>query len=579
MNRAVCLAVAAVVLAVSSAGSAQTSLKGSELALQSDGTPDGKLERNGYVGTYIRVDKAGDVEIVVKASGTVNNGARPRLTVAVADDAVSTDLDANANARLKTRLPAGTHFLRVQLDNAPLPGARAASIESIDVSGATFLNENSDAHALAAADSYIDGFRKGEVVLQVKGVPAGTPVRVKLKRHSFHFGAAVSGYEQSMHLEPNPAPGSDSARYQQALREQFSLIVPGNAGKWEYNEKERGKPTMEYIDQIRAFAKTNRQNMRMHAILWDTGQQPQFVKDLLTKAAAGDAAAKADLRKAISDRIQYYVRERATSYLEIDVLNESFHQPRYLNIFGVEGIAEIFKESADAVKAAGAQSRLAVNEFNLFQWSQVPPYGPDAKGAFEPYANWYREHVEQLIAAGGPVTAIGVQYYVDVRPEIPQPHSAARMNQVLQNLSISGLPISLTEFGVNALPQQPAATPQQSAAAAEAGGKAIDEAMRINFGTPSVTTFILWGFWRGDVWDQAPLGVLYDRDWSLTPAGKAHQALMKKWDTDVTLPVGADGTVRLHGFYGDYEVTAGDKKGSVTLTREAKSASVDLEAR
>src|SRR5687768_12769934 len=102
MHRAVCLAAAAIVLAISSTGSAQTSLKGSELALQSDGTPDGKLDRNGYVGTYIRVEKAGDVEITVKASGTGN--PRPHLTTTVADDAISTELAQAASAtKLKTR--------------------------------------------------------------------------------------------------------------------------------------------------------------------------------------------------------------------------------------------------------------------------------------------------------------------------------------------------------------------------------------------------------------------------------------------------------------------------------------------
>jgi GH35 family endo-1,4-beta-xylanase len=336
---------------------------------------------------------------------------------------------------------------------------------------------------------------------------------------------------------------------------------------------------MAYIDQVRAFAKANGQKMRMHALLWDTAQQPEFVRDLLTKAAAGDPAAKADLRKAITDRIQYYVRERAGSYLEIDVLNESFHQPRYLNIFGIEGIAEIFRETAEAVKAAGANSRLCVNEYNLFQWSQVPPYGKDAKGAFDAYASWYREHVEQLHAAGGPVHAIGVQYYADVRPDIPQPHSASRINGVFQNLSVAGLPISLTEFGVNALPRTPAPTPEQNAAAAEAGGRAMDEAMRLSFGTPGVTTFISWGFWAGDVWEQAPLGTLLDKQWNLTPAGRSWEALMEKWTTDVTVPASADGVVKVHAFYGDYEVTANGKTTTVTIGRGVTKVDAQLALR
>jgi GH35 family endo-1,4-beta-xylanase len=559
-------------------GCAQTTLMGKDLAVQSDGTPDGKLERNGYVGTFIRVPADGDVTITVRVAGTSSDATAPSLSLLVANDSLAVaTANGEATSRLKSHLPAGTYFVRAQLDNAPLAGQRSLSIASLAVEGATFINENTDANALAAADTFIEHFRKREATLAIKGVEPGTPVHVKLKRHAFNFGVAVSGYERSMHMDAGAPADSDTGKYQAKVGELFNLIVPGNAGKWAYNEKDRGKVTMEYIDQLRAFAKDHDQQMRMHTVLWDTDQQPQFVRDLLTKATAGDAAAKADLRKAISDRIQYYVKDRTSSYEEIDVLNEAYHQPRYWNVFGAEGIASIFKEADAAVKASGASTRLCVNEYNLFQWSQTPPYGPGAKGESDLFANWYREHVEQIRDAGGPVGGIGVQYYGDVRPEIPQPHSAARINGVFQNLSVNGLPISLTEFGVNRLPQRPTPpTQEQTDAAIEKAGQVIGESMRMSFGTPAVTTFICWGFWAGDVWEQAPYGVLFDKEWNLTPAGRAYLALREKWNTDVTLPVPADGTIKLDGFYGDYEVSAGGKTAAFTLKPGESSYAVDL---
>jgi GH35 family endo-1,4-beta-xylanase len=577
MTNVIRLAVATVLISASVA-IAQTSLTGAELAVQSDGTPDGKLERNGYVGTFIRVPTDADVTIKARASGTSADGTAASLSLSVADDSVTVAAgDEEIAPHVKTHLPAGTYFVRVQLGNAPLAGKRTLSIESLFVDGATFANENNDANALAAADTYIEHYRKGEATLTIKGVEPGTPVHVKLKHHAFNFGVAVSGYERSMHMDVNAPADSDAAKYRAKVRELFNLIVPGNAGKWAYNEKDRGTPTMEYIDQLRAFAKDHHQQMRMHTLLWDTDQQPQFVRDLLTKAAAGDAAAKADLRRAISDRIKYYVADRAGSYEEMDVINEAYHQPRYWNIFGAEGVADIFKEVDNAVTASGANTRLCVNEYNIFQWSQTPPYGPGAKGAPDLFANWYREHVEQIRAAGGPVTGIGVQYYTDVRPEIPQPHSVARINQVFQNLSVSGLPISLTEFGVNALPKRPTPpTKEQTDAAMAKAGQVIDESMRMAFGTPSVTTFICWGFWAGDVWEQAPYGVLFDKEWNLTPAGRAFLALREKWDTDVTLPAAADQTIKLNGFYGDYEVSAGGKAAVFTLKRDGMSYTVEI---
>ncbi len=78
-------------------------------------------------------------------------------------------------------------------------------------------------------------------------------------------------------------------------------------------------------------------------------------------------------------------------------------------------------------------------------------------------------------------------------------HSPARIEQILQNLAVTGLPLSLTEFGVQT-----------------GGGTTVDQAatyltdtMRMVFGMPNATTFDMWGFWANDIWNQAPLAVLY----------------------------------------------------------------------
>src|SRR5213079_3363209 len=112
----------------------------------------------------------------------------------------------------------------------------------------------------------------------------------------------------------------------------------------------------------------------------------------------GDANAKTELRKQISERIQYYVRDRASSYYAMDVLNEPYHQPKYWEIFGAVGIADIHRECAQAIQDAGAKTKLCVNEYNVFQYSQTFPF---KDGAPDPYANWYREYVEQIRNVNG----------------------------------------------------------------------------------------------------------------------------------------------------------------------------------
>jgi hypothetical protein len=126
-------------------------------------------------------------------------------------------------------------------------------------------------------------------------------------------------------------------------------------------------------------------------------------------------------------------------------------------------------------------------------------------------------------------------------------HSAARIHQALTNLTATGLPVELTEFGV-----------KKGASRAEAA-RILEETMRMVFGTPGTTGFVMFGFWAGAIWDTAPEAVLVDADWKLTEAGTRYERLMAAWSTDATIPLRADGTIEFTGFYGDYAVEVSGK--------------------
>src|SRR5207248_1611064 len=128
-------------------------------------------------------------------------------------------------------------------------------------------------------------------------------------------------------------------------------------------------------------------------------------------------------------------------------------------------------------------------------------------------------------------------------------HSAARMMTVLNNLSTEGVPVALTEFGV------------------KSGGEAIaptvlDDSMRLVFGSPSSTGFMMWGFWSGEGLF-APGSAMYDANWNLTDTGKKRQDLLgiqdfdgnpnNAWDTDQNLATDAGGNIHITGgYFGDY---------------------------
>ena len=543
------------------------SINGNALALRSSGSAAGSnwtLSNNGYVGTYITLPAPGEVTVSVLASGQAANGVVPKMNLVIADASTSFDVTSGFNTYQHTfSLPAGTHFVRTDFNNDPEKSARSLTIGNLSVAGAQTTNVNTSANALAAANSYIENYRKGDARLSLVGVDPGAEVQVKLKNHAFNFGTAGANPSGgNNYWATNPAPDSTVDKYQQFIRSHFNMLVPENAGKWSGNESTRDAVNMSTNDAIVAFAKQNGMRFRQHNLLWsnDSGS-PGWVNTLISQAIGGSQTAKDDLLAEINERIAYYVgdgvgTDRTHDYFELDVLNEGLHEAEFRTIFGDAGLASIFNSVAAAADAAGADVKLFVNEYNLLQFSDnpaVPGFSPDN------YANWYREHGEAIENAGGQVDGYGVQYYalLDANANTNSPHSAARMQQVFQNLSLTGKPFGLTEFGV-----QNSGSPNATAVA-----NTLEDTLRMVFGSPNATTFNMWGFWPQAMWNQATFGALVDANWNLTEAGQRYEQLMQEWGTNLTLTADEEGMIEFRGFYGDYEITIGDDTYQLTLAK------------
>lgn len=506
--------------------------------LKSSGAPAGvewAVQDGGYIGEYVRLASAGKVEV----SASFSSDGRVNAVIAGERKALASGVPAEFD------LAAGTYLVRVET-------AGAAKISDVSVDGAEVLPGSADALALEAAEAYIRTGRQGDVVVRMPEAKPGEMVHLRQVRSAFHFGANASGAKNVL-LDPSAPADSDAGRFQAFLPRYFNTVVPSNAGKWCYCEESPGVATMAYPDAILAFGKEHGLFARMHNLIWDTNQQPKWVSDLMDRAdAAGGAEAKRELRAAISRRIGYYVRDRAKGYGELDVLNESVHKGRYLRIFGVEGVADIYAECARAIAEAGADAKTCVNEYNVLQYSQEPPFGREGKP--DPYCNWYRKHVNELQAHGAKVGAIGVQYYADPRMGGADPHHAGHVRAVIENLATTGLPVTLTEFGIKS-----GGTPEETR-------RVMEESLRVAFGSPDVSGFLFFGFWQKAMWDQAPAAMLADEKFNLTPLGEAYVALVGQWRTETDAKVGEDGAIRFHGFYGDYELVAGDRRWSRTIT-------------
>jgi endo-1,4-beta-xylanase len=553
-------------------------INGNSLSFRSNGSSAGSdwvLNENGYVGTFFTLDAPGSVTFGVNASGATTDGVAPRMNVVVGDARMGFDVASGFTGyQSVTNLPAGTYFVRTEFENDVPTANRQLTVRSLQITGATSVSNTTNvatnnASALAAADSYIANFRRGPANVSILGALAGDQVQVKMVRNAFNFGTMVTGFSANALLGP-VSPGdttSTQARYQNFINNNFNILVPSNMGKWQPNENTQNVPTMGNVDTILNYAQSHNMDVRMHNLVWGA-QQPAWVNTLLTNAQSSDpvvaAQAKASLMTAIDNRIKYYVGDgdanvndgdRSRKYSELDVVNEILREGTYWDIFGAEGIAQIYKKTQDAVAAAGADTKLYTNEYHIFNYANDPD-----TGASDNYANWYRRNIEAINNAGygEVVTGIGIQYISEPRTSSGQTHSPARIHQAMQNLSVLGLPITLTEF--SAPPDSGGVVTTEERAA-----EILGDSLRLMYGSPNATSMLIWEPYPTIATDATNL---FDDNWNLRASGERLVELMDQWTTPTqSLAVAPDGSIDFTGYYGEYEVTIGNRVFDLDLTK------------
>ena len=624
----------AVVLSAATLGFAQTTVTGSALAMRSTGAVAGTavtLSENGYLGTYVTLATPGPISFSFSASGVTSNGIASNMTVSVADYSQSFAVgSATASTYTYTSpsLPAGTYFVRTQLDNhktlrvnnAPVTANTTLTVRDLTIgANAAVANTATDANALAAADTYIANFRKGDAGVKINGAAPGTQIHVQLKSNAFQIGTAVSGGYSSTdnQLMANPPTGSDSANFQEFINGRFNSVVGSNAGKWERNETfTNGGATsvvnMSAVDQMDAYAAAHGMSARQHNIIWGN-QQPTQIKTWLIDAASATsttkAASLAKLKTAIANRVAYVIggtnsadgHVRSANFQQLDVLNEALQTGNYYSVLGANGIADVYKQAQAAIASAGLKTKLYLNEYNVLQNSPITvttsaTYGTQAAATYgDQYANWYRREIESInnaaVTSGATsdvVNGVGVQYY----PMANGTRGPAVMQKALQTLSVGGSPISLTEFG------------GQTTITQSVAPQIVDETLRMMMGTPSADSMMFWGWYDDNnaATNQYGGGTVMvnkgwknaDGTWNLTPTGKRFEYLFGRGldptapganpdgsnpnplTTDLTLTVGQDGMIHFNGFYGAYALTINGQSFDLSLIKGANNAALSI---
>lgn len=381
-------------------------------------------------------------------------------------------------------------------------------------------DENADWRA--AAEARIEQHRKSDINVRVvdeSGNPVeNSQVNINMLEHKFGFGSAIAVNR----LVNNTF---DDLMYRQKLQDltgdgrTFNVSVIENALKWPTWENESWPTDKAGTVEAVKWLKDIGIKVRGHNLVWPGWQ---YLPDDIENNRSNSAY--------ISQRIDEHIREIAGfeglkgELYEWDVINEAVHNTDLANILGGE---EVYADWFNLAAEVDPDTKLFINEYSI-----ISSAGMD----FSAQQN-YAGLIQFLIDQDTRIDGIGIQCHVGYALT-----SIGRVYQILDDFSKFGLDIAITEYDAAGVDPETAAD-------------YMHDFLTIVFSHPSVTEFLMWGFWdKSHFANDAPL---FNDDWILKPSGSAFMDLVfNKWWTHNSGNTAAAGLYSTRGFKGEYEVIA-----------------------
>ncbi len=384
------------------------------------------------------------------------------------------------------------------------------SVSDLPKTPLTYRGMHPDASWRKAASDRIDSVRRGNIDLLVTD-SGGNPIedaeiRVRMTKHEFLFGSAVSSELTVQNEEPQ-----HTERYREEAMRLFNIATPFNALRWQpwagdwgtAWSKERGARMVDWFEDaglaLRGFV----------LVQPSWSQLPGFME-----AQQDDPAALAQAVLGRIDEAMELTRGRA---LHWDVVSNPHTDRDLLEILGEEVIVEWFERA----RAADPGAKLFLTDYGILSDG--------------PARNGHHETLERLVEllADAPLDGLGFNGYFG--------HTLTGPEDLYVHLDRFGLElgkeIAITQYAVEVEGEQLAAC-------------FTHDFMTAVFSHPSVSTFVTWGFWGDE-------DLIFDYNWSPWLTGRVYEDLvLQRWWTDQTVTTAENGTARVRGFFGDYEVTA-----------------------
>jgi endo-1,4-beta-xylanase len=342
------------------------------------------------------------------------------------------------------------------------------------------------------------------------GKPADTSLRALASRQGLRVGTAVDAAQL----------GSNAA-YTGIVADQFSVVTPENAMKWEAVEPSRGVYDWKAADDLVKFAQQNKQAVRGHTLMWHS-QLPGWLTTGVANGSISDAQLRDILHQHVTDEVTHFKGK----VWQWDVVNEvfanSWETPRadglnaddfWVEHLGSGIIADVFRWA----HRADPKALLMYNDYNIT--------GED--GTNVKFQAVY-DFVKDLRKQGVPIDGIGEQGHLDTQYGF----DAQRYQADLQAYGDLGLKVAITEADVrtfvnNATDQVPTDSLAQFAQPYE-----FSELLKGCQLVSQCVSFTAWGVYDGDSWIPGTFsgegyGLLYDVNLQPKPAYSTLQQDLK----------------------------------------------------
>jgi endo-1,4-beta-xylanase len=397
----------------------------------------------------------------------------------------------------------------IEMTGLTLEHYGAASFATLGLADFPYAGAADTAAWRVAARQRIEEIRKGPVTVVVRdaqGKPvAGAPVRLKMKRHAFAFGSAVSA--------DTLRDGSNNGElYRAQVAKLFNAAVLENDLKWPEWEADRTRALLGL-----AWLKSNGiEQVRGHNVIWpDWSRMPNDV--------SGKRADAAGMRTRVNSHIEEVVASVRGLVSEWDVVNEPVSVNVLEPVLGPAEMPRWFQQ----VRGLDPAVRLYANEYGVV----------DDGGENLLQQDRYAALLDSLLAAGAAIDGIGLQAHIGDHLTSPEQFLA-----ILDRFSAFGKDLKITEFDVAGETEAIQASYTR-------------DFLTAAFSHPRMSGVYLWGFWAGRHY--RPEAALYRLDWTRRPAADVWDDLVfHQWWSDVSGTTDAHGAFTARVFYGDYDVEA-----------------------